>query len=119
MFSKKNDMRNTILMWTDKRDVLMLSTKHAYEIANIDWWSGAIAKPQAVMDHIKNESSIDLLGQMASYNICLGKTLELYREVAIELWFGTAMVNVHILYKKLHKRVYRLCINKQVLQKNC
>ena len=38
---------------------------------------------------------------MASYNTALRKTLKWYRKIAIELIFGTVIVNSHLIYKKV------------------
>ncbi|KAJ3641835.1 hypothetical protein Zmor_028308 [Zophobas morio] len=39
---------------------------------------------------------------MASYNSALRKTIKWYRKVAIEVLFGTTMVNAYYLYKKIN-----------------
>nr|CAH7739569.1 unnamed protein product [Callosobruchus chinensis] len=39
---------------------------------------------------------------MASYHSALRKTVKWYRKIAIELIFGTAMVNAHFLYKAIN-----------------
>lgn len=120
--SKENEKGITILKWKDKRDVLMLSTKHADETASMDRRSGVIVKPQAVIDYNKGKSSIDLSDQMASYNTCLRRTLKWYRKIAIELLFGTAMVNAHILYKKITQKSipitdFQISVAKELLKK--
>lgn len=87
--------------WKDKRDVLLLSTKHTTETVNVQRRSGMVQKPKAVIEYNEGKSSIDESDQMTSYNSPLRKSLKWYRKLAIEFILGTALVNSHIIYNQL------------------
>nr|CAH7752331.1 unnamed protein product [Callosobruchus chinensis] len=100
--AQENNRGICILKWKDKRDVLMISTKHTHETVIVHKRTGDVEKPVAVIEYNKAKSSIDLSDQMASYHSALRKTVKWYRKIAIELIFGTAMVNAHFLYKAIN-----------------
>ncbi|XP_018572737.1 piggyBac transposable element-derived protein 4-like [Anoplophora glabripennis] len=103
IIAKENARGITIMKWKDKRDVLLLSTKHTDQMLDIHVRGETKRKPQAVLDYNKGKSSIDLSDQMASYNSALRKSIKWYRKVVIEVLFGTSMVNAHYLYKKINE----------------
>lgn len=75
-----------------------------------------------MVDYNKGISSIDLSYRMASYNTCLRRTLKWYRKIAIELLFGTAILNAHILYKKIIQKSkaitdFQISVAKELLKK--
>ena len=82
------------MKWKDKRDVLLLSTKHTDAMVEVPF--------RGETNYNKGKSSIDISDQMASYNSALRKTIKWYRKVAIEVLFGTTMVNAYYLYKKIN-----------------
>nr|CAH7723771.1 unnamed protein product [Callosobruchus chinensis] len=92
--AKENSRGICILKWKYKRDVFMLSTKHAHEIVIVHKRTGDIEKPVAGIEYNKAKSSVDLSDQMASYDSALRKTVKWYRKIAIELIFGTAWLTV-------------------------
>lgn len=73
----------------------MLSTKHTDTTITVNRCSGSTEKPVAIVEYNRAKSSIDLSDQMASYNTALRKTIKWYRKIAIEILFGTSIVNVH------------------------
>lgn len=85
------------MKWKDKRDVLVLSTKHTGCTVSVQTRTGNREKSPAVVDNNKGKGSIDLSDQMASYNSALRKTVKWYKKIAIELIFGTCLVNAHFL----------------------
>lgn len=88
----------TVFKWKDKRDVLMLSTKHSIETADI----GQRQKPIAVIDYNAGKTFIDVSDQRASYSSAVRKALKWYRKVAVEALLGTTVVNSLFLYNKVN-----------------
>lgn len=87
--------------WRDKRDVLILSTKHANEMVTVRRRGTEIQKPRNIVEYNKYKSYIDISDQLKAYNTCLRRSLKWYRKLAFELLTGTAVVNAHILYKEI------------------
>nr|CAH7724897.1 unnamed protein product [Callosobruchus chinensis] len=79
----------------------MLSTKHTHETVIAYKRTGDVEKPAAAIEYNKAKSSIDL-SEKKCYHSALRKTVKWYRKIAIELIFGTAMVNAHFLYKAIN-----------------
>lgn len=104
VIGKENQEGICIMKWKDKRDVLMLSTKHSAETATVNRRTGPVQKPIAVIDYNAAKSAIDLSDQMSSYNSALRKTIKWYRKIAIELLLGTAVVNAHFLYQEVNDK---------------
>lgn len=91
----------TIVKWKDRRDVLVLSTKHKHEMVVIKKRNKEIQKPRAVIEYNKYKSYIDISDQLKSYNTSLRKSLKWYRKLAIELLLGTMLVNAFIAYQEV------------------
>ncbi|XP_030762222.1 uncharacterized protein LOC115887040 [Sitophilus oryzae] len=102
IIGKENSKGVCIMKWKNKRDVVMLSTRHTTETVNVNRRSGPIQKPAAVVEYNAAKSSIDLSDQMSSYCSALRKIIKWYRKIAIELLLGTVVVNSHFLYKEIH-----------------
>lgn len=99
--AQENSRGICIMKWRDKRDVLLLSTKNTDTCKTVHRRTGDILKPQAILDYNEAKSSIDVSDQMASYNSALRRSLKWYRKLAIELLWGTTLVNAHFLYRKI------------------
>ncbi|KAL0278096.1 UNVERIFIED_CONTAM: hypothetical protein PYX00_000005 [Menopon gallinae] len=104
IIAKENNQGITILKWKDKRDILVLSTKHSSEVVNVECRSGGQIKPQIVVDYNRQKSAVDLYDQMNAYNNPLRKSLKWYRKLAFELLLNTTVVNSYILYKNIMKQ---------------
>lgn len=125
-----------VLKWKDKRDVRMLSTKHApIMVSTTDGARNpeepstsrgarrnrrATEKPLAVLEYNKGKAGIDLSDQMASYSNTLRKGLKWYRKLAIELLLGLSVVNAFTVYKaatnkNINIRTFRERIAKDLL----
>lgn len=90
----------TIMKWKDKRDVLMLSTKHGLQTRNVTNRRGKeIQKPAVILAYNSAKQGIDLSDQMASYFSPLRRTVRWYHKVAFEIMLNTAVVNSFLLYK--------------------
>ena len=94
-----------LIKWTDKRDILMISTKPSHTTALVDIRkttpSGErIIKPQVVLDQNRGRQGTDLLDQLSAYYTCLRRSIKWYEKVAFELIFGRAVVNSYLIYKE-------------------
>ncbi|KAJ8912470.1 hypothetical protein NQ315_014570 [Exocentrus adspersus] len=101
VFGLENEDGICVMKWRDKRDVLMISTKHTTETVDIERRTCTIKKPKAIIDYNESKSSIDISDQMASYHTALRRSLRWYKKLAIEFIFGTTLVNAHTVYNKL------------------
>lgn len=91
-----------ILKWQDKKDVLMLSTKHVDNKVKVNTRSGEVEKPEAVRDYNKCKSYIDLSDQVKAYASSLRRGIKWYRKIAVEILLGSAMVNAFLIYKHVN-----------------
>lgn len=94
----------TVLKWHDKRDVLMMSTFHDSEMVDTgktDRQRNTVLKPTAVLDYNKWKQGIDVSDQMSTYYSPLRKSLIWYKKVAIELIFGSIVVNSQLLFNNI------------------
>lgn len=109
MIAKVNSRGICIMKWRDKRHVLLLSTKHTNKTVTImHRKKGNIDVPEAVVEYNSAKSSIDLSDQIATHNTALRRTIKWYRKIAIELIWGTSVVNAHILCKKITNNNLRI-----------
>ena len=94
-----------MIMWKDKKNVLMISTRPSdsatvVDTGNINSKNERIMKPQVVLDYNEGRIGTDLSDQLSSYYTCLRWSIKWYRKVAFELVFGTALVNSYLIYKE-------------------
>ncbi|CAH1998284.1 unnamed protein product [Acanthoscelides obtectus] len=89
----------TVFKWKDKRDVLMLTTKHSTEKSDQER-----QRPVAIMEYNAGKSFIDISDQKSSYSSAVRKALKWYRKVAVELLMGTTVVNSLFLYNKVNRK---------------
>ncbi|KAL0879682.1 hypothetical protein ABMA27_003397 [Loxostege sticticalis] len=94
----------TVMKWKDKRDVLVLSTKHSMRFRTTVKHRKQVSKPQIVLDYNKAKGAVDLSDQMTAYQTPLRKTIKRYKKLAIDLLLNTAMVNSLILYQSVTKK---------------
>ncbi|CAK1586141.1 unnamed protein product [Parnassius mnemosyne] len=102
--AQENDDGITIMKWKDKRDVLLLSTKHSVSFRRITKKGKEKIKPKIVLDYNHAKSAVDLSDQMSSYTTPLRKTTKWPKRLAMELLLNTAIVNSYILYKLTTKK---------------
>lgn len=89
-----------IFKWKDKRDVLMLTTKHTLEMIEVPGKAGARMKPKAIAEYNRAKSFIDLSDQMSSYSTSLRRSIKWFKKVAVEMIVGASIVNAQYLYNK-------------------
>lgn len=104
IIAKENKKGITILKWNDKRDILLLSTKHSSEMVNVESRSPHKLKPQIVVDY-NGKAAVDLSDHAYNnaYNNPLRRSMKWYRKLAFELLLNTAILNAYILYKSITK----------------
>ncbi|KAL0278099.1 UNVERIFIED_CONTAM: hypothetical protein PYX00_000008 [Menopon gallinae] len=68
IFAKENENGITLMKWKDKRDVLLLSTKHSIETAIVRRKGDDFVKPKLVIDYNEAKCSVDLSDQMTAYS---------------------------------------------------
>lgn len=90
-----------ILKWRDKRDILLITTKHSDQIIEIQKRDTIIKKPLVVEDYNTGKSYIDRSDQMSSYSSPLKKTIKWYKKVAFDILLSTATVNALSLFKSV------------------
>lgn len=91
-----------ISKWKDKREVLMLSTKHGLEQAPTGKKTRQgeeITKLKVIIDYNHAKQGIDISDQMACYFTPLRKTIRWYHKIAFEYLLSTAVVNALVIYK--------------------
>jgi hypothetical protein len=97
----ENSRGIVVLKWHDKRDVLMISTKHNSDVVEVSNKFGKkVNKPAMVLEYNKWKAAIDTSDQMSSYSTSLRRTVKWYHKIAIECLFGTTLVNALILFNK-------------------
>jgi len=99
MISKQNGLGVTVLKWKDRRDVLMISTKHGNSMNEVQMKRGKKIKPNAIIDYNRGKGLIDVSDQIGSYHTCLRKGVKWYRKVAFDIICNTALINAFSLYK--------------------
>lgn len=104
VIARENKKGITVLKWKDKRDVLMLSTKHSAEMTTVHKKFYSCEKPKIVVKYNLGKSSVDLSDQMIAYSSPLRKSVKWYKKVAIELLLSTCMVNAMILFKQVTRK---------------
>ncbi|KAH9645922.1 hypothetical protein HF086_011384 [Spodoptera exigua] len=105
VIARENERGICVLKWKDKRDVLMLSTKHSKGFSKITKKGKVIRKPRMVLAYNKTKSAVDMSDQMAAYSSPRRKTVKWYKKIGIELILNTAIVNAWIMYNENKKKV--------------
>jgi len=98
--AKENKEGVTVLKWKEKRDVLLLSTKHTLQMETVRTKSKIVSKPTIVIDYNAGKKSIDLSDQVAAYSNPLRKSMKWYRKLGLELLLNTAVVNSFFIYQE-------------------
>lgn len=102
--AKESDDGITVMKWKDKRDVLVLSTKHSTRFTRVFKHNKVISKPQIILDYNKAKGAVDLSDQMTAYQSPLRKSIKWYKKVAFDLILNVAVVNALTLYKSVTKK---------------
>lgn len=101
--AQKSNTGILILKWKDKKDVLMLSTKHEDNIRQIQTKIGTeVRKPEVVLDYNRGKGLVDVSDLKSSYHAPLRRSMKWYRKVAFEILLNTIVINALILYNKVN-----------------
>lgn len=98
VIAKKNRQGIMVLKWKDRRDVLMLSTKHDNSMKSFNRRGKTFEKPNVVAEYNKGKGYIDLSDQMGSYHTCLRKSIKWYRKLIFDIVCNTSIVNALSIY---------------------
>lgn len=94
----------TIAKWKDKRDVLMISTKHRLRLIEVRNRRGRnISKPNIIEDYNQHMSGVDRCDQMTSYYKTPRKTIRWYMKVFLHL-LDVAVWNSCWVYNQINSR---------------
>nr|CAH7736746.1 unnamed protein product [Callosobruchus chinensis] len=102
--AKQNKNNVVFIKWHDKRDVLLLSTKHTNDMKEVYHREGPRQKPCAVVDYNNAKAFVDMSDQMAAYSNCLRRYVKWYRKLAFEFITGTSVVNALYFYNKINDK---------------
>lgn len=103
MSAVENEIGVKVILWKDKRRVLMISTRpqdHGI-LANtgrLNKKGQPLLKPSAVLAYNDAKKGVDVSDQLSSYYTPLRKSIRWYMKVAIELLLGTCVVNSLVVY---------------------
>jgi len=101
--AQQSDRGIVVMKWKDKRDVLVLSTKHKDTMVQTQNKFGQnILKPQIVIDYNKGKSLVDVCDLRSSYHNPLRRSLKWYKKVAIEVLLNTSVLNALSLSNKIN-----------------
>ena len=90
--------------WKDKREILMLNTKHYHRRVNCtSSREHNKLKPMCVHDYNTNMGGFDRSDQLLSYCSTPRKTIKWYKKVFFHL-LDIAVMNSYVLFKKLSKQ---------------
>lgn len=94
----------TACKWRDKRDVLMLTTKHAATWSEVESKVKGVGitkriKPDCILDYNHNKIGVDLNDQYVSYYSLNRKTMKWWKKMFFNL-VARAMVNSYVIYNK-------------------
>lgn len=92
-----------VLKYTDKRDVIMLSTIDEFGMATVPKRKGrkeGDVKPIVILNHNKNMGGVDLTDMLLSSTESVRKTIKWYKKVFFHL-LDLSVLNSHILFKQV------------------
>ncbi|XP_060849732.1 uncharacterized protein LOC132928838 [Rhopalosiphum padi] len=99
--SQRSSSNVLVLKWRDKRDLVMVSSKHDSALTNLKIRGKIVQKPTVVVDYNIGKTSIDLSDQMTSYSNPLRRSQKWYRKVALDALLNISVVNALVLFQKV------------------
>ncbi|XP_050303751.1 piggyBac transposable element-derived protein 4-like [Anthonomus grandis grandis] len=72
--ARQDNDKTVVLKWKDKRDVIMLSTKHDDSTVTLAKKDREVIKPKVIVDYNQGKAFIDLSDQMSAYAPVLRRT---------------------------------------------
>ncbi|KAJ8928485.1 hypothetical protein NQ314_018955 [Rhamnusium bicolor] len=104
VISQQNNDKTVVLKWKDKRDVLMLSTKHDDSMTTFTKKGKQCKKPTMVLDYNKGKGFIHLSDQMAAYAPYVRRTVKWYKRLLFRLISATTVINATYLFNKVNNK---------------
>lgn len=99
MFAKENSIGLTLMKWKDRRNVLLLSTKHSVETVTNRKRKSNCIRPKILLDYNIGKPLIDVSDQMM---ICSShKSIKWYKKLAFELLLNTAVTNAWVMHNSI------------------
>lgn len=99
MFAKENSIGLTLMKWKDRRNVLLLSTKHFVETVTNRKRKSNCIRPKILLDYNIGKPLIDVSDQMM---ICSShKSIKWYKKLAFELLLNTAVTNAWVMHNSI------------------
>lgn len=102
--AQQNQNKTVVCKWKDKRDVLMLSTKHDDSMVTVHRRGQEVHKPTMVVEYNKGKAFVDHSDQMAAYAPYVRRTVKWYKRLVFHFITSTAMVNALHLYNKVNNK---------------
>ncbi|KAL4126176.1 hypothetical protein QTP88_010402 [Uroleucon formosanum] len=99
--SQKSSSNVLVLKWRDKRDLVMISSKHDSALTNLKIRGKTVQKLTVVVDYNVGKTSIDLSDQMTSYSNPLRRSQKWYRKVTLDALLNISVVNALVLFQKV------------------
>ncbi|XP_050063121.1 piggyBac transposable element-derived protein 4-like [Aphis gossypii] len=99
--SQRSSSNVLVLKWRDKRDLVMISSKHDSALTSLKIRGKTVQKPTVVVDNNIGKTSIDLSDQMTSYSNPLRRSQKWYRKVALDALLNISVVNALVLFQKV------------------
>ncbi|KAE9526178.1 hypothetical protein AGLY_013809 [Aphis glycines] len=99
--SQRSSSNVLVLKWRDKRDLVMISSKHDSALTKLKIRGKTVHKPTVVVDYNVGKTSIDLSDQMTSYSNPLRRSQKWYRKVALDALLNISVVNALVLFQKV------------------
>ncbi|KAL4125889.1 hypothetical protein QTP88_010126 [Uroleucon formosanum] len=106
----------TVLKWKDKREVLMISTKHSDAQSTIINKRGKeVIKPQVIIDYNIGKGLVDVTDLRNSYHNPLRKTVKWYKKVVFELLLNTSVLNALSSYEEIRQEKMDITVFREML----
>lgn len=105
IIGRENKDGIVVLKFKDKRDILLLSTRHNLNILDTgkkNRQKESILKPEVILYYNAGKAGIDLSDQLASYSTPVRKSIRWYHKVMTEILLNTCVINAQILYNMKH-----------------
>lgn len=119
MFGLQDPKTGIVVMkWKDKRDVMMLSSKHGLSQSSVGQnkrTKEEIMKPDSIIEYNSAKQGIDLSDQMTSYYDPLRKTVRWYHKLAFSFLLGIAVSNARLLYNAIRTKKMAILQFRQIL----
>ena len=101
IFAKENSIGLTLMKWRDKRNVLLLSTKHSVETVTNRKRKSNCIRPKILLDYNIGKPLIDVSDQMTICCISSHKNVKWYKKLAFELLLNTAVTNAWVMHNSI------------------